>query len=242
MIIDEMRSQRKTPQSTCTALAGRFNDKQNGQILHLGDANKIAKSKESIYNPMLTQRLGWIGDELDFLLLDYAKDQRYMYESKLLELMNQYKIKSEGEVVTGCILKYHKLHKRRRHDVSEEIRRQFRSIRKIFRSEFFTAVHHLAHGNITFFDDATDDNENEDDVTDEDLEWVEAVATEAPSHSVGGEMDRKVKRLSCRLAALYYMTAYSPDMHATGSRSVFYSFPWVVAADVIARGVDEGSG
>mmetsp|Transcript_24703 Transcript_24703/g.51684 ORF Transcript_24703/g.51684 Transcript_24703/m.51684 type:complete len:1337 (+) Transcript_24703:117-4127(+) len=240
MIIDEMKSQRRAPQSECMAMAGRYRDK-NGQILNLGDTHRIAKSKERIYNPMLPTRLGWTGDELDGLLINYAEHERDMYESQLLELMNQYKVKSEGEVATGCILKYHKLHKRRRHDVSEDIRRQFRGIRKVFRTNFFTAVYHLAHGNRAFLDAEMDDNEHEDDVTDENLDWVEAVATDTALNSVGEEMSLKSRRLSCRLAAAYYITAYSPEMHAADSRQVFYSFPWVVAADVISRGVNEGS-
>ncbi|KAL7542670.1 hypothetical protein ACHAXR_011976, partial [Thalassiosira sp. AJA248-18] len=237
-IIDEMKSQHNTPRSECTAMAGRYRD-NNGQILHLGDAGRISDSKISIYNPLISRRLGWKGDGLDALILGFAEHQQYLYEMQLLELMNQYKIKSEGEVATGCILKYHKLHKRRRHDVSEEVRRQFRSIRKTFRSEFFTAVYHLVHGNTAFFDNVTDD-EIEYDVADEDLNLIEDVATESPSANAGEEKG-KVKHFSCRLAAAYYMMTYSPDTHTVGSKSVLYSFPWVVAADVIACGVSEGS-
>ena len=101
----------------------------------------------------------------------------------------------------------------------------------------------LVHGNGAFFDAATDDGHGiYYDVTDENLDWVEAAATEVSSKRDVEKLKREMKRLSCRLAAAYYVAAYSPEMHAAGSRYVFYSFPWVVAADVIACGVGEGSG
>ena len=239
-IVSEMKSQRHLPRSDCTAMAGRCRDR-NGSILYHGDKNRLAKSKEDIYDPVLVKRLGWKGDEFDKQLLDYAEYQRDSYESNLLELMNQYKIKSEGEVATGCILKYHKLHKRRRHDVSEDVRRQFRSIRHTFRSDFFKAVNNLLNGNLP-----DDEDEIEDDESEEDLDWVEAAATGMPLHGVGEEMTcegkvREAKLFSRRLAAAYYITTYSPEMHAAGSRYVLYSFPWVVASDVIAHGVGEDS-
>ena len=123
-VIDEIKSRHNMPQLQCKAMAGRYRD-NNGQILHLGDKRHISLAKVSIYDPFLAQRLGWKDDYYSFLL-DFSEYQRWSYESELVALMNQYKIKSEAEVATGCILKYHKLHKRRRHDVSEEVRRQFR--------------------------------------------------------------------------------------------------------------------
>ena len=66
------------------------------------------------------------------------------------------------------------------------------------------------------------DEENKyEDVADEAVEWKEAASTGVPT-SVGEGTVSKVKPLSCRLAAAYL-----------SSRQVFYSFPWVVAADVI---------
>ena len=232
-VVDEMKVQ-NSQQIKTVAMAGRYRD-NNGQILHIGDMNQISKAKEEIYNPVLVKSLGWKGDALDILLLDFADYQRWLYEQQLLELMNQYKVKSEGEVATGCILKYHKLHKRRRHDVSEEVRRQFRSIRKTFRNEYFTALYHLIQDNMTFFND---DEYEIDDVAEEDLEWVEAAAT-GILDCIGVEMSEKVKHLAHRLAAAYYISTYSPEWHDTRSRSVLYSFPWIVAADVIAYGMME---
>lgn len=180
---------------------------------------------------MFARRLGWEKDDIDILLLDFAEYQRNLYDSQLLELMNQYKIKSEGEVATGCILKYHKLHKRRRHDISEEVRRQFRSICSSFRLEFFTAVSYLVNGNTRFF--SFDDNFVDDVILDEDLEWIEAAATGVPN-SASEEMNHKARCWSWRLAAAYYVATYSNSTHDVSSNSVLFSFPWVVAADVMS--------
>lgn len=65
-------------------------------------------------------------DDLYRYLLDFALEQRNDFEDELVELMNQYHIKSEGEVVTGCVLEYHKLHQRKRYDASEQIKLRFR--------------------------------------------------------------------------------------------------------------------
>lgn len=238
-VVTEMNCKRNAPQPKCIALAGRYIDNY-GQILYLGDANRINDSKEKIFSMTFARGLGWTGGDHDKQLLDFAIEQRYLYERKLLELMNQYKIKSEGEVTTGCILKYHKLHKRRRHDISEEVRRQFRCIRKFFRSEFFTAVYHLVYGNQGYLCDGEDDNEQ--DVSDENLDWVEAASTgvnHGNVHSIDGVMGKKAKTWSSKLAAACYIATYSPLTHDENSKSVLFSFPWAIAADVMAYSICE---
>lgn len=238
-VVNEMNSKRNAPQAKCIAMAGRYLDNY-GQILYLGDANRINDSKKVIFSMTFARRLGWIGDDFDKELLDFADEQRYLYESQLLELMNQYKIKSEGEVITGCILKYHKLHKRRRHDISEEVRRQFRSIRKLFRSEFFTAVYHLVFDNQAYL--FNDDDDAKQDISDEDLEWIEVASTGAKHDgvlSIDATKREKAKMWSSRLAAACYIATYSPLTHNEDSKSVLFSFPWTVAADVIAYSMNE---
>ena len=244
-VIYEMKSKSNMPQYDCIAMAGRNRD-NNGQILYFGEQHRLLQGKQLIFsekNSSLTRRLGLKVNDLDAMVLDYADHQRFLYESQLLELMNQYRIKSEGEIVTGCILKWHKLHKRRRHDIAEEVRRQFRAIRKLFRSEFFTAVYHLVHDHVSFF---VDDNDLlEDDVSQKELEWVETVSTGVSFTAEGerpfGETSEKVMQMACRLAHAYYVVTYSPLYHADDSRSVLYSFPWVVASDVIAYNVNINS-
>jgi len=61
-----------------------------------------------------------------------------------MALMNKYNIKSEGELISGCIRKYNKLHKRRQHDLSQEVKRQYREIRATYRTHFFGEILCLA--------------------------------------------------------------------------------------------------
>ena len=106
--------------------------------------------------------------------------------------------------------------------------------------EFLTAVYHLVHDNMAFFDRGAEDKD-EDDVAKENLDWIEDAATGSPLGGARKANSCKVKKIACRLAAAYYMSTYSPEMHNERCKIVLYSFPWVVAADVIAFSVSEGS-
>jgi len=228
-VVNEMNSTRIMPKLGSNAMGGRYRD-TNGQILFIGDKHHIFQSKKCLFSPVLAGCLGWKCDDFDAKLLDFANHQRFLYDSQLIELMNQYKIKSEGEVVTGCILKYHKLHKRRRHDIAEEIRRQFRSIRRQFRHEFLLAVYHILHNHLQYFED--DDGLVEEDVPDEELDLIETAATATTVDT--REVSQRAKQTAGRVAAAYYVATYSPSTHDDESKIVLFSFPWVIAADVMA--------
>lgn len=235
---------------SCPAVAGRSRDK-NGQILHFGKPHRIMMSKEKLYNPRIPEQLGWTTDELGHLLQGFANYQRHEYEGRLISLMNQYKLMSEGEIATGCILKYHKLHKRKRYDISEEIRRQFRILRNEFRAEYFRAVSQLIDGNLSYFEDEEEiDGGNEFGVhadaeyeyaNQDDLDWIIQASTKTSVYIANNTIDDEklssARYFSRKLAAAYYIATYSPEMHDTDSDSVLYSFPWTVAADVIAFGI-----
>merc|ERR1712129_569886 len=103
---------------------------------------------------------------------------------------------------------------------------RFQAICKSCRDEFLTAVYHLAQGNLSFFSSSnTSDNDVfVDDVAIEEIERIDSQLSETES---------KVGELARRLSAAYYMSTYSPHLHRNGSRTVLYSFPWVIASDVI---------
>jgi hypothetical protein len=49
---------------------------------------------------------------------------RHAYECELVKLMNQYGVRSEAELLSGCITKWSKYHKRRdTMDLKQEVRR-----------------------------------------------------------------------------------------------------------------------
>ena len=95
---------------------------------------------------------------------------------------------------------------------------------------------------------ATDVSSNEvvdddyDDVAEEELERIESTVTDPSRIDRANAVDSEMQQLSYRLAAAYYMSTYSPLLHQKNSAYVFYSFPWVVASDVIYCGLRELNG
>ena len=233
-VIVEIENQESNNQAHSVAVAGRHYTRR-GQILAFGKSWRIREAKEAIYDPIVPQQLGWIpGDDKLEVLLDIAEDHQQMYETKLRGLMSQYSIKSEGEVVTGCILKYHKLHKRKQHEVSQEVRRQFRLICKEARRTYIQTVRHLLR-EIT--EDNVDSETDDGKIDAEENDWIERAATGGFLAAAAAASLSKAEVVSAimwsrRLAAAYYIATYSPEMDNT-SGMVLYSFPWVVCADVI---------
>jgi hypothetical protein len=100
-----------------------------------------------IHTPSIAHRLGLSTRDESTLFIHslqrFANSERKEYEEKLLQLINKYSIRGEGEVCTGCIRKYHKLYKKRQNEFSQDIKRQYRELRKQFRSTFFRKVKSL---------------------------------------------------------------------------------------------------
>jgi hypothetical protein len=229
-------------------MAGRRCDEQ-GQILIVGkDPLAVESAKQGIYDPRIPLCLGWSPEAREDILPAlqvFANEQRHQYENRLTSLMDQYRIKCEGEIVTGCIRKFHRLEERKRHSVSEEVRIQFRIICNEFRSEFFRAAYHLHNKNLNYFSEGgvIGDSENSgsgeidvDEVTEDQLHWIEVAASGGCISEEGQEAARDCSRL---LAAAYYIATYSPEMHDVESNMALFSFPWVVAADVITFGLNK---
>ena len=125
------------------ALAGRKMDKY-GTILCNTARNGLTNRREShYYQPWISEKLGF---DSDVLLLDMAIYQRTLYNEDLLQLMNTHGVRAEGEVYTGCIRKYHRLHKKRQHEFSQDIRRRYGLLRAQHRRLFFCLVSELAEG------------------------------------------------------------------------------------------------
>jgi len=217
------------------AIAGRKKDKW-GQILMFGDPHDIRESKVNIYDLSVPARLGWGKDGDDQKLLDFADTERFRYEDRLVGLMKQFNIKCEGEIVTGCVLKYHKLNERRRHEVAQEIKRRFLAIRSDFRAQFFHAVKRLVDGGVDYF--LLDEEENEEEFVD--TSWIEEAAVTNASWKSLETRERSLARtFAKKLAASYYIACYSQQWHNAHTKSVTYSFPWIIAADVIDSGLVE---
>jgi RNA dependent RNA polymerase len=132
------------PVQSETALAGRRRDR-HGTINCF--ASNVDVYLHQIYKPSIAQQLGLSTRHESTIFLNslqrFANVERKEYEGKMLQLLNKYSIRGEGELCTGCIRKFHKLYKKRQNEFSQDMKRQYRELRKRFRSEFFRKVARL---------------------------------------------------------------------------------------------------
>lgn len=269
-VVSQMRSD-KTRKEQCIAMAGRGCDR-HGQIACFMDRKKsspLSEHLKQIYMPHISETLGMtmpadvnaINVLVCGALFQFAVEQRLSYEDQLTVLMSKYKLHSEGELLTGCIRKYHKLHKRRQHDLSEEIRRQSRELRLEYRASFFRNVLQMVFPH----DPIVSDEAVDIDLTDEQdrLDEVETAVAESKNflhYSGEGSEPRffSTEEVHClricarQLAAAYYVVTYHPQMRwrseSAASRAhdrvnysgqvVLFSFPWIVS-DVMACAFNE---
>ena len=242
-VVNKMRSDEN--RSFSVPLAGRRFDR-HGQILRFIERDVSVNSLLSeIYTPQMPIQLGLNLEAAledpqsrELELLSEAMDHRDEYEQGLIGLMSKYGLQCEGELLTGCIRKYHKLDKKRQHDLSEAVRGQCRELRKNSRQTFFLYVLYTVCPGL-YQEDSVDE--------DEETTWVqciEALVTNKilpPECPFSGMQMQEFKTLAFQLAAAYYEATYNTEMwwnepSSHKRRSVLFSFPWIVA-DVMAFGL-----
>ena len=170
------------------ATAGRTWNNQ-GQLLCFTDTKgeiKLDLHLKLIYKAQIAERFGIItvpihGAEKEREVVSneslecfiFAKEQRDQYNDGLISLMIKYRIHSKGELLTGCIIKYHRLNKQRQNDLAEEVRRQCRVHRKTFRDNFFWKVRSFVV--------CANNNDDNNEMTEDDLEdcvlWVQTACS-----------------------------------------------------------------
>jgi hypothetical protein len=227
-------------------LAGRRFD-SHGQILRFVERRASVSSIHSeIYKPQMAIQLGLNLETAledpqsrELELLSEAMDHRDDYEQGLISLMSKYGLQCEGELLTGCIRKYHKLDKKRQHDLSEAVRGQCRELKRNSRQTFFLHILYTVCPDLY-----QEDVEVEED---EEKNWVQCIEATVtgkvvpPECSFSGTQMQEFKALAFQLAAAYYEVTYNtelwwnePSSHKRSS--VLFSFPWIVA-DVMAFGL-----
>jgi RNA-dependent RNA polymerase len=247
------------------AVAGRKVDKY-GQILCIFDYDcDSVGCLNDVYDSQLPLRLGLRLDHVNHGYLQdlqiHAIAQRRAYESMLVALMNRHGIRSEGEVLTGCIRKYHKTNKRRQYEISQIVRQDCRHVCKEFRTEFFREVlrriQRISSGSLPHDDverTRSDQNLEEvlrrnaiynslqfsgylssmkpENIDKEYIDWVKINATKAGP--VLFREDFLARMVSRHMAAAYYQAAYAPICRWSpeDDKQIYFSFPWLVA-DVI---------
>lgn len=237
---------------TKKAMAGRETD-QYGLILSSRRLDWQDDQDNDAFDHIIPARLGFeVSDDCDVTcerMIQTANSNRIHFEGEINTVMNKYKVRSEGEVHTGCIRKYHKSHKKRQRDISEEIRRWCRDIRSYHRKEFFATVVTLARESFeqegipmsggertaeTEEDDfelINESSEVDSDVVDQAMAVATSIELTHPS-----PWEERVRKTAFRLAAAYYIVAYSSEYR---DNDALFGFPWIVAADVISAGLRE---
>ena len=167
------------------ALAGRQRDRY-GSILCNAEGDQLITQLEAVYDNRIRDTLDIsIAGEHDHFNLEiqlFANQQRAQYDNECLETMNKYGIRSEGEAATGCIRKFHRLHKKRQHEFAEDVRRRVRAIRRKYRIAFFRKVVQLvrsetegfATGSLLGDGSEVQENRDDEDYDDEDYDDDEA--------------------------------------------------------------------
>jgi hypothetical protein len=176
-------------------------------------------------------------DSEDTPLIGEAMDRRDEYEQELTRLMSKYGLQCEGELITGCIRKFHKLDKKRQHDLSETVRSQCRELRNSYRRLFFLFVLDMV---CPSFSTRDVDNATENSWVDHVEAVVTGKATPLKGNNFSSQDDEDFVALARKLAAAYYVATYNPEIRweaaNRSNRSILFSFPWIVA-DVIAAGL-----
>lgn len=225
-------------------------------LLKPGTFSHLVDSLKRIYKKDLVDCCGLnfnSADIDDFTegFINTAIEHKEFYEDGLISLMNRYKIHSEGELLTGCIRKFHKWNKRRQHDMLEEVKRQCRQLRRECRESFLLEIVSIC---IEDFETKLEIKTKED--YDDIIEHLEEVILCDRKHLMGdSEMNDKLyhftdaeARNMCivarKLASAYYFVTYNPhfvaealgEVNEENEQSIFFSFPWVIA-DIIAVGI-----
>ncbi|MEW5310764.1 MAG: hypothetical protein WDW38_002529 [Sanguina aurantia] len=66
-----------------------------------------------------------------------ANEEYCMYLRYMMQLMNKYHLQHEGEILTGCIVKYHKLQKRKQHETRQEVAAEVHALQEHYRKRFW---------------------------------------------------------------------------------------------------------
>jgi RNA dependent RNA polymerase len=234
------------------AVAGRRTD-QYGQLLSLveGRENWVSRCLPRVFYQRIPEDCGLADNGFKSIpqgqiqegdLVDFAVNERLRFNGLVVTTMNRLKVRSEGEMFTGCIRKYHRLHKKRQFEFAEEVRRACRTLRSEFRVAFFEHVLQLAMEKILASEVPRAGGLSSL------VNWVKEISTAEEWESIAcpelgietTELGSFLRQTAHRLAAAYYVATYSPEVRLiathpenTDENLALFSFPWTVA-DVIA--------
>jgi RNA-dependent RNA polymerase len=220
-----------------TAVAGRVVDKY-GQILCsrvVVRETKLFKpetvvyaSANDIYDASIPDRLGFSGlsEAMKDILIAEARTNLSEFESEVLMVANKYGIRSEGELFTGRVRKFHKLHSKNQNVIAEECRRACRQIQQVHRRFFFETVLDLKHHDGAHPADTAAGIGNIGDAEMDTNQLKELVMV--------GDQSESLRLIAFHLVAAYYIVTY--DRNVSSESQALYSFPWILT-DIVCEGL-----
>lgn len=227
---------KKDRENKVDAQAGRKIDQYGLVLTTFEDGVVPGVDLQRVYRQLLVLMLGleaFPESEQSHLHL-LAQDNRQSYEDDIRAVMSKYKIRSEGELFTGCIRKYHKLNKKKQHSIAEDVRRQCGELRKKHQTVFWESVLDLLEGADADFMVESD----EDDTTDDVQRVADIVCGPGTDARSFNNQDLHARRTAFALAAAYYKASYYFHPAKPIRGSALFSFPWIMA-DVIRAGIVE---
>jgi RNA-dependent RNA polymerase len=174
------------------------------------------------------------------ILQEIATKERTEFEIQLVSLMNQHGIRSEGELFTGCIRKYHKANKKKQNEIAIKVRSDCRDICSVRRDLFFLHVFRIASAVRVSVAGRVDGSsmlyqmQDETTSTSKIVKWVEPIAT-GKTKALSSE-EQLIYKTAGQLAGAYYDASYSTELRwkEEDQSQVYFGFPWLVA-DVLLR-------
>ncbi|GBG87486.1 hypothetical protein CBR_g45545 [Chara braunii] len=173
------------------------------------------------------------------LLLGEAWECKRAYNIRLVGLMNQYRITSEAELVTGHVLKFSRFYQRKQQEVKDRVRTAYSAIRKAARQWFEQGYNLVGNpADASSAEDASLGHGGESNLDSIELEGEEEdydydTGEEELGRPSGG---RNLTDDLTRASAWYHVT-YHPDWIDRGKKEGYkgiplLSFAWVAAKEL----------
>jgi hypothetical protein len=137
-LFDEVESiEKKLATVSHQAVVGRIQGQYGLLLDTVADENWATTYLAPVFNQSLAERCGLSISKIekDRALQDmlaFALAQRRFYEDRVIVLMNKYKLRCEGELVTGRIRQFHPLHKAKQNEYTEQIRQDYSGTFHVF--------------------------------------------------------------------------------------------------------------
>lgn len=215
------------------AIAGRQID-ISGVVLSIVDemVPNVEDSLRAVFDVSLVQCFDPEAPaSLRLEILAFARTERRSFERKIVAIMNEHGIRSEGEIFTGCIRRYHSMNQRRQFETSQDVLRRSGDICDEYRDKFFRKVleFHVEFSSTTVPNTGAPSVE-----AGQDLEHVKSTVL---AENCLDENWYSMSQIGKLMAAAYYIVTYDPSARWNGDPDkgqVLFGFPWIVA-DVLQK-------